>query len=202
MNAPADVGKRGPAELVVIGGSAGALDPLCEILAGLPADLSAPLAVVIHLPRRRPSHLAEALATKTARPVREARDKEPIAPGVVYVAPPDYHLLVDEGPSFALSIDEPVHFSRPSIDVLFESAADVLGPNVVAVLLSGANADGARGLGAIARAGGVAIVQPPAEAETPTMPEAGLEMAPSARALGSAATCAAIAELAAPGEAS
>lgn len=170
-------------KLVVVGGSAGALESLTTVLLELPAEFTVPVAIVLHIPRQRPSRLAELLTHKTGRRTYEPEDKQSIAAGAFYVAPPDYHLLVDSGPCFALSVDDPVHFSRPSIDVLFESAADLLGPRVIGVLLSGANADGAEGLAAITRAGGRAIVQDPAEALSSTMPEAGRLAAPTAHVL-------------------
>jgi two-component system chemotaxis response regulator CheB len=172
----------GPAA-ILIGGSAGALEVLTELLPALPRELTLPLIVLLHLQRRRPSLLAGLLSQKTSRPVREPMDKELLAPSVVYVAPPDYQLLIDEGPSFAFSVDDPVNFSLPSIDVLFESAADVLGNGAAGVLLSGASSDGARGLKAIADAGGVAIVQAPEESANRRMPEAAIAMCPTSRVL-------------------
>ncbi len=161
-------------DAIVIGGSSGSLEALAALLPGIPAACEIPIAIVVHLPPTRPSRLPEVLAPRTTRPVHEAADKEPANPGVIYVAPPNYHLLVERGRTFALSDDELVHFSRPAIDVLFESAADAYGARLAGVLLSGANADGAAGLLAIKRAGGVVIVQSPADALTPTMPEAAL----------------------------
>lgn len=159
---------------LVIGGSAGSVDALMHILPALPASLRAAVFVVLHLPRERPSLLCDIFQPRCALPLREAQDKEPVEPGTVYFAPPDYHLLVDAGPTLALSVDAPVHFSRPSIDVLFESAADAYGARLVGLLLSGANQDGAGGLAAIHARGGHAIVQDPASAAVPTMPEAAL----------------------------
>jgi two-component system chemotaxis response regulator CheB len=123
-------------------------------------------------------------------------------PGTLYVAPPNYHLLLERGRSFALSVDPPVLFSRPSIDVLFESAAEAYGPHLAGVLLSGANEDGARGLGRIARAGGLTIVESPATAAVPTMPAAALQRAAIDHTAPAAAIGALLARLAArPGEA-
>ena len=173
----------GAPQAIVIGGSAGALEALSLLLPGLPADMTIPIVVVLHLPRRRPSLLAGLLGRGLGRPVREPEDKEPFAPSVVYVAPPDYHLLVDKGPSFALSVDEPVNFSRPSIDVLFQSAADVLGRRLMAILLSGANADGALGMKAILAASGLAIIQAPEQSPCPAMPAAAIFLCPGARVL-------------------
>lgn len=170
-------------ELVVMGGSAGALQALCTIVPALPPGFPLPLALVLHVPPTRPSHLAEVLGARCALPVREAEDKEPLAPGTLYVAPPNYHLLVEpRHPAteptrrVSLSVDEPVCFSRPAIDVLFESAADACGPAVAAVLLTGASEDGARGLARIADGGGLTVVQAPATAVAPTMPEAALRL--------------------------
>jgi two-component system chemotaxis response regulator CheB len=105
-------------------------------------------------------------------------DKEPVQPGTVYFAPPDYHLLLDRGPACALSSDEPVHFSRPSIDVLFDSAADIYGERLLGLILTGANQDGAEGLAAVGRAGGRTIVQEPSGAAVPFLPEAALQAGP------------------------
>lgn len=159
-------------DAVVVGGSAGAIDALGGLLGELPADFALPVVVVVHLPRQHPSLLAEAVAHRCRLPVHEAEDKAPLSAGVVHVAPPDYHLLIDAGPRCALSVEEPVNYSIPSIDVLFESAADVFGDRVAGVVLTGANDDGARGLAAIAAAGGPVFVQDPREASVPQMPEA------------------------------
>ncbi len=166
---------RAPAyDAIVVGGSSGAIDALVRMLPALPATLHAAVLVVLHLPRDRRSMLADIFRQRCALPLQEAQDRDPIAPGTVYFAPPDYHLLVDEGPRLALSVDTPVHYSRPSIDVLFESAADQYGERLVGVLLSGANEDGARGIEAIAAAGGRVVVQDPATAPMPAMPHSAL----------------------------
>ncbi|WP_370627856.1 chemotaxis protein CheB [Acidovorax sp. sif0715] len=161
-------------DAIVVGGSSGGIDALMQVLPALPASLRAAVLIVLHLPRDRRSLLAEIFRQRCALPLHEAQDKQSIAPGTVYFAPPDYHLLVDAGPGIALSVDAPVHFSRPSIDVLFESAADQYGGRLVGILLSGANEDGAHGLRSIRAAGGLAIVQEPASAAMPTMPQAAL----------------------------
>jgi two-component system chemotaxis response regulator CheB len=140
----------------------------------LPVGLRAAVIVLLHLPRDRRSLLVDIFRTRCALPVQEAEDQQLIQSGHLYFAPPDYHLLIDNGPRLALSVDAPLHFSRPSIDVLFESAADGYGDKLVGVLLSGANDDGAAGLAAIHAAGGYTIVQDPASASMPTMPEAAL----------------------------
>ena len=166
-------------DAIVIGGSAGAIDVLMGLLPALPASLRACVLIVLHLPRDKASLLVEIFAPRCALPVLEAHDGAPLAPGTVIVAPPNYHMLVDKGPRISLSIDAPVHYSRPSIDVLFESAADHFGPRLVGMLLSGANADGARGMTAIANAGGLTLVQAPHTALVPAMPLAALMHLPA-----------------------
>ncbi len=166
--------RRAGYDAIVVGGSSGAIDALVRMLPALPATLRAAMLVVMHLPRDRRSLLTDIFRQRCALPLQEAQDKDAITPGTVYFAPPDYHLLVDAGPSLALSVDAPVHYSRPSIDVLFESAADEYGERLVGVLLSGANEDGARGLAAIGAAGGLVVVQDPATAPMPAMPQAAL----------------------------
>lgn len=169
---------RGRIDAIVIGASAGGVDALSTLLPALTLGLRASLFVVVHLPRERPSLLAEIFAPKCALQVREAEDKLRVEPGTVYFAPPDYHLLIDKGPQLALSIDEHVHFSRPSIDVLFESAADIYAERLMGIILTGANEDGAAGLAAIHRRGGVTIVQEPDSAQVPIMVLSALERTP------------------------
>jgi two-component system chemotaxis response regulator CheB len=163
--------------LVAIGASAGAVEALQGLLPAIPASFRAALVIVVHLPAGRRSHLAELFGQLCALRTCEAEDKATIEPGTIYFAPSDYHLLVERDGTLSLSIDEPVHFSRPSIDVLFESAARAGGSHVLGILLSGANADGAEGLAAIAARGGLTWVQTPASARSPTMPEAALARA-------------------------
>lgn len=170
-------------EAVVIGASAGALEALSVILPALPAEFSLPLMIVVHLPPDKRSILAELFQEKSRIAVREAEDKEPIAAGVAYFAPPDYHLLVETDKYLSLSSDEPVLFSRPSVDVLFESAADAYGESLIAIVLSGANQDGAAGLKAVADAGGTAIVQSLDGAFATAMPEAAKAICPTALVL-------------------
>jgi two-component system chemotaxis response regulator CheB len=165
-------------DAIVIGTSAGGVEALSMLLPALPARLRAAVFIVLHLPRERPSLLVEIFRPKCSVPVREAQDKDPIIPGTVYFAPPDYHLLVDVGPQLALSTDELVHFSRPSIDVLFESAADWYRHRLLGVILTGANEDGAAGLAAVHQAGGVTIVQQPDTAHAPLMVESALKRSP------------------------
>lgn len=165
-------------DAVVIGGSAGAVEVLTVLLSAIPRDCRVSFFIVVHIPRERPSLLPELFASRCALSVREAEDKEPVQPGTVYFAPPDYHMLIDRGPALALSGDEPVHFSRPSIDVLFDSAADIYGERLMGVILTGANQDGAEGLAAIGRAGGRTIVQQPGTAAVGYLPEAALQSGP------------------------
>ena len=165
-------------DAVAIGASAGGVEVLSLLLSSLPAGCRASFIIVVHIPRERPSLLPDVFGARCALPVREAEDKEPVQPGVVYFAPPDYHLLVDRGPAFALSSDEPVHFSRPSIDVLFDSAADIYGERLLGLILTGANQDGAEGLAAIGRAGGRTVVQEPGGAAVPFLPQAALQAGP------------------------
>ncbi len=156
-------------DAVVIGASAGGVQALAAVLPAFPEGSRAAILVVLHLPRDRPSLLTEVFSPKCALEVREAEDKEPVRPGTVYFAPSNYHLLVDEGPQLALSADELVHHSRPSIDVLFESAADIYAERLLGVILTGANEDGARGLAAVHDAGGITVVQEPETAQAPAM---------------------------------
>lgn len=163
-------------DAVVIGGSAGAIDAISTILPALQAHSRVAVLVTLHLPRDAPSLLPDIFRPRCALRTAEAQDKEPIEAGTVYFAPPDYHLLVDAGPRLALSVDEPVHYSRPSIDVLFESAADIYGERLIGMLLSGANQDGARGMAAIGAAVGLSIVQAPESAAMSTMPQSALDL--------------------------
>lgn len=164
-----------PVEGIVIGGSAGALEALDSLLPALPPGFPAAVFIVLHVPREAPSILPEIFAMKCALPVEEAEDKAPVRPGTVYFAPPDYHLLIEEGPFLALSVDDPVNFSRPSVDVLFESAADVYGRSLMGIILSGASSDGAEGLAAVHAAGGITVVQEPQSATAPLMISAALQ---------------------------
>jgi two-component system chemotaxis response regulator CheB len=161
-------------ELVVIGASWGGLTALERVLGTLPADFGCAVAIAQHRSADGSgAGLAALLGAHCALPVIDVDDKQPIEPGSVYLAPPDYHLYVEED-GFALSQDEAVLFSRPSIDVLFESASEVYRDRVVGVVLTGANEDGAAGLAKIKRRGGHAIVQNPVEAERSEMPRAAM----------------------------
>ena len=162
--------------VVVIGGSWGGLHALERLLGGLPAGFELPLAVVLHRSSDGEELLCELLARHSLLPVREAEDKATLAPGCVRVAPRGYHLLVEDG-HVALSTEAPVRHSRPSIDVLFESAARAYGAKAIGVVLTGSNQDGAEGLRALRRRGGFAIVQDPTDAERSEMPAAALAAA-------------------------
>jgi len=185
--------------LVAMGASWGGLLAVETVLGALPAEFAAPVVIAQH--RQSDSNdnmLVRLLDARCALTVCEAEDKQGLDPGCVLVAPPDYHLLVDAG-AVALSVDAPLNFSRPSIDILFSSAADAYGDRVAGVVLTGANADGARGLAQIAERGGTAIVQDPEEAERREMPDAALRAAPEARVLTLAQIGPALVELAGAG---
>ncbi|MCE9603436.1 MAG: chemotaxis protein CheB [Planctomycetia bacterium] len=172
------------ARAIVIGASAGAVEALSAILPLLPRHYPLPVIAVVHLAPDKNSVMAKLLQMKCRVDVREIEDKEPLQAGTVYIAPPDYHVLVEADDRLSLSSEEPVLFSRPSIDVLFESAADVYGEGLVGVVLTGANSDGSQGLRAIYRAGGSTVVQCPKSAYASAMPESALAACPGARVLG------------------
>lgn len=157
-------------DLVVIGTSTGGLHALTRLLSALPASFPLPIAIVQHRSRDSDERLSMLLSGASQVPVVEAEDKEPLRGPGVYLSPPDYHLLI-EPDSMALSTEEPVAYSRPSIDVLFESAAYSHGSGVIGVLLTGANQDGTRGLQRIKEQGGYVIVQNPDSAESAFMPK-------------------------------
>lgn len=159
---------------VVIGVSSGGVQALKKLLGGLPPDFPLPVLVVQHISPDAGNGMARLLDDLCAIRVKEADEQEPIEAATVYLAPPNYHLLIERGGTLALSADPPVSYARPSVDVLFESAAGVFGPGLVGVVLTGANYDGARGVQAIKRSGGCVIVQDPEDAETPQMPQAAL----------------------------
>lgn len=174
---------RPPLRAVAIGASAGGVQALSAILPALPVDYPLPVLVVVHVPPDRDNALVPLFQSKCRVAVKEAEDKEPALPGVVYFAPSDYHLMVELDGSLALSSDEHVNHSRPSIDVLFETAADAFGPGVAGVVLTGANSDGANGLRAIVEAGGQALVEDPAAAYAQAMPAAAVAACPAADVL-------------------
>ncbi len=169
-------------EIIVIGTSWGGLSALSVVISGLPATFALPLVVVQHRSPDTAGFLAELLQGRTGLPVVEVDDKRPIAPGHVYVAPSNYHLLVERG-FFSLNTDAPVRYSRPSIDVTFGSVADEYGRGAIGIVLTGANEDGSLGLKRIADRGGYTIVQDPETAEGPMMPRAALRTVPRARVL-------------------
>lgn len=162
-------------EAIVIGASAGGVNALLGLLSGLPATFRMPVVTVLHLPDDRQSRLAEIFQNRSTIDVREAADKASIEPATLYFAGAGYHLSIENDRSFSLSCEAPVHFSRPSIDLLMESAADVYGESLVGILLTGANYDGAGGLARIREKGGLTVVQDPAEAQVATMPEAAIK---------------------------
>ncbi len=160
-------------ELIVVGASLGGFHALETLFKGLPGNFRVPLAVVQHRHRDSDNTLQMVLQRSSAMPVAEPTDKQAIMAQTIYLAPPDYHLLVEYG-GFALSTEGPILHARPSIDVLFESAADAYGPQLIGIILTGDSADGAEGLAAIKARGGCTVVQDPATAECPVMPEAAL----------------------------
>jgi len=161
---------------VVIGTSAGGMTALTTILAMLPEDFTLSVIIVQHiLEEGMDGYRTGFLDKRCALPVKEAMDKEPLQPGTVYLAPAGYHLLLEQAGTLSLSVDAPVNFSRPSIDVLFESAAVALGARLVGIILTGANSDGSQGIKKIKECRGYVIVQDPAEAEVPAMPLAAIE---------------------------
>jgi two-component system, chemotaxis family, protein-glutamate methylesterase/glutaminase len=164
-------------ELVVVGASAGGVEALGFLLQALPEQFYPPVAIVLHLPPDRSTFLPQLFARKCARPVKEAEDKEPLVNGTVYFAPPDYHLLVEPDRSISLSRDEPLHYSRPSIDLLFESAALAYREKLLGIILTGASKDGAEGLKQIRECGGQAWIQQPDEAAARIMPESAISIA-------------------------
>jgi two-component system, chemotaxis family, protein-glutamate methylesterase/glutaminase len=186
------------AQAIVIGTSAGGVEALSAILPALPKDYPLPVMTVIHLPLNKNSVVAELFQSKCNVPVKEAEDKEPIRPGTVYFAPPDYHLLVETDGLLSLSSEETVHYSRPSIDVLFESAADTYGAGLIGIVLTGANDDGAAGLLFIHEQGGTALVQTPVDAQAPAMPWAALNACPQARPMSLQEIAAFLLEVVAP----
>jgi len=172
-----------PDNAVVIGASVGAIEALMILLPALPATYPLPVLVVVHIPADKKSSLADLFAARCRIAVKEAEDKEQLRGGTVYFAPADYHLLVENDLTLSLSSEEPVLFSRPAIDVLFQSAADACGSKLTGVVLTGGSADGAAGLRSVVNAGGTALVQDPQSAEGSIMPSAALAKCPEARSL-------------------
>ncbi|MFZ6031301.1 MAG: chemotaxis protein CheB [Chloroflexota bacterium] len=161
-------------DAIVIGGSAGAMTALGELLPAIPAHYPLPVVITLHLHPWQDRYFLQHFNERCQLTVKEADEKEKPQAGYVYFAPPNYHLLFERDRTLSLSIDEKVHYSRPSIDVLFETAAEAFGPQLVGVVLTGANNDGAHGLSLIKQAGGLAIVQDPETAESPYMPKAAI----------------------------
>jgi two-component system chemotaxis response regulator CheB len=159
-----------PPLLIVIGGSAGSLHAILQLLPALDTNLGAAIIIVLHRQSHYDSVLTELLGVKTTLEVKEAEEKEPVLPGVIYIAPADYHLLLESDYTFSLDYSEKVNFSRPSIDVTFSAAASVYGKNLAALLLSGANADGTEGLQSVKAMGGITAVHNPVNAEVDFMP--------------------------------
>lgn len=170
-------------EAVAIGTSAGGLKALLKLLAFLPPNFSPAILVVQHLSPQSKGDFSQVFQPHCALVVKEAEEKEKICGGKVYLAPADYHLLVERDQSLSLSVDEKVNFSRPSIDVLFESAAEAYGLALIGVILSGANADGAYGAKVIKNFGGKVLVQNPTDAEVPIMPRAAIVQVPDCEVL-------------------
>jgi len=162
-------------QAIVIGASAGGIDALLGILGGLPASFKPPILVAVHLAEDRESRLTAVFRPRVALPVREAIDKTAIEPGTVHFACAGYHLLVERDHTLSLSCEPPVHYSRPSIDLLMESAADVYGAGLVGILLTGANRDGAYGLARVKQMGGLTVVQDPRQARVAIMPQAAID---------------------------
>lgn len=167
------------ADLIVVGASWGGLDALTVLVRGLPADFDVPVVIVQHRGPDAQSFLSDLLQQWTGRKVLEPEDKEPIEPGHIYVAPANYHLLVETG-HLSLTTEAAVRYSRPSIDVMFGSASHAYGSRLIGVVLTGANEDGSRGLQCVEEYGGYCVVQDPATAEVATMPEAALRRVPRA----------------------
>lgn len=163
-------------KIIAIGGSAGSLEVVLKIIEALPSATQSVFIIVLHRKNSSDSILPDLLSSKTTLPVKEVEDKEPIQAGTIYIAPPDYHLLIEDEETFALDSSEKVQYSRPSIDVSFESIADCFDKNVLSILLSGANADGAQGLAAIKAEGGYTIAQDPSTADVGYMPQQAINL--------------------------
>lgn len=163
-----------PYEAVVIGVSSGGLEALARVLPALVKGFRLALIIVQHLHPHSDNYLARHLDEKSVLSVQEAEEREAIQPGQVYIAPPNYHLLIEADKTFALDTSAKVCYARPSVDVLFETAADAYGPRLIGIILTGANSDGSQGLKTIKARGGLTIVQDPATAEADAMPKAAL----------------------------
>jgi len=160
-----------PDKLLVIGGSAGSLQVILSLLEAIGNDFPMPVLIVLHRNGGFESSLEELFSSRTYLPIREVEEKDLLRAGTIYLCPADYHVLLEKDHSFSLDYSERVHFSRPSIDVTFRSAADVFGPGLICLLLSGANADGTEGMQYVQERGGLTVVQDPATADVPYMPQ-------------------------------
>lgn len=163
-------------KVIVIGGSAGSFQSILHILEELPKNFNIPIIITIHRLKHIRSGLVESVSIKSNATIIEPFDKEDIKPNNIYIAPSNYHLFIEPDYSFSLSTEEPIEFSRPSIDVLFGSAAKVYKKNIIGILLSGANKDGAKGVKTIKENSGIVIIQDPNEAEVDIMPKSALEI--------------------------
>ncbi|GGE63498.1 chemotaxis protein CheB [Massilia psychrophila] len=162
-------------QALIVAGSAGGVEALMTLLSAVPSGLQVPVICMLHLPANRDSRLADLFDERLPVPVREAADKQAIAAGTVYFAGSGYHLSVEQDRSFSLSCEAPVHFARPAIDVLMTSAADAYGDELAAILLTGANRDGAAGMAYVHAKGGLTVVQEPLDAQVATMPQAAID---------------------------
>lgn len=169
--------------MVVIGGSAGSLDVVLKIATALPLQSGAAFVIVLHRRADAESILTDLLSLRTSLPVKEVEDKEEILPNTVYVAPADYHLLLEDTKTFSLDCSEKLHFSRPSIDISFEAAAEIFGAACMGILLSGANADGAAGLKKLRETGGHSVAQEPSSADVSFMPQQAIALNAAAKIL-------------------
>jgi two-component system chemotaxis response regulator CheB len=162
--------------ILLIGGSAGSMPVLVELLSQLPSPFMIPVVIILHRLKNVESELDKLLSVQ--QPIVEPEDKEALLPGNIYLAPQNYHLLIEEDSTFSLDYAEPVNYSRPAIDLSFSTAASVFGRRVLGILLSGANKDGAAGLCRITAAGGTGIAQDPQTAEFSMMPQAAIDLCP------------------------
>lgn len=161
----------GKCDALIIGGSAGSLDVLLKVLPLLVPEISFPIVIIVHRKHGADSLLRELLSGRTSLIVKEVDEKEPILPGTIYIAPSDYHTLIEQDHTFSLDYSEKVNYSRPAIDVTFQTAAEVYQERLVCLLLSGSNADGVNGLKSVKAWGGTTLIQDPATAQVPYMPE-------------------------------
>lgn len=161
--------------MLVVGASSGGMQAISRLLTGIPANFSMAILIVQHIAASSDGSWTRILDSRCKIAVREADEKEPIRPGIAYFAPANYHLLVEPDRTLTLTVDEPVNYARPSIDVLFETAADAYGFRLIGLVMTGANSDGAKGLEYVKNKGGLTIVQDPETAETPFMPRAAIQ---------------------------